>query len=118
MGRQGRLSLSVYEAFQIGAVTTTGRNRFEVVVIGYNYTFRDESEQEIIAWHWHPERSHSSRHPHLHIGAGAFVRGDELHRAHLPTGIVTVADIVRSAITDFRVEPRRSDWQAILDVTI
>jgi len=112
--RMGRLALTMYEWFQIGTVMTTGRNRFEVVITGYTYAIRDESEQEIIAWHWHPERAHTAPHPHLHIGAGALVRREELYRAHLPTGIVTVADVVHSANTDFHVEPRRDDWQTIL----
>lgn len=97
---------------------TTSRSRFEIVIVGYTYAIRDESEQEIVTWHWHPERAHSAAHPHLHIGAGALVRREELHRAHLPTGIVTVAGIVRSAITDFHVKPLRADWQTILDAAI
>jgi hypothetical protein len=118
MGRHSRLTLSMYEAFQIGTVDTTGQRRFEVTIIGYSYAFRDESGQEIIAWHWHPERSHIARHPHLHIGAGALVQREELHRAHIPTGIVAAAEVVRSAITDFHVEPRRENWQTILNSAI
>ncbi|MGH9174866.1 MAG: hypothetical protein ACRD1H_10935, partial [Vicinamibacterales bacterium] len=98
------LTLSVREWFQIGTTMTTGRNRYEVVIVGYNCTFRDTSDQEIVAWHWHPETPHSAPYPHLHIGAGALIRREELHRAHLPTGIVTLAEFVHCAIVDFHVE--------------
>lgn len=36
---------------------------------------------------------------------------------HIPTGFVTLADIVRLLIAEFGVEPRRSDWQRVLDRT-
>jgi hypothetical protein len=91
------------------------RNRYEIATTGYSYAIRDEFDKEIVAWHWHREQTPEVEFPHLHIGAGALVQRDELHRAHLPTGIVTLAEVVHSAITDFHVEPRRADWQAILD---
>ena len=40
---------------------------------------------------------------------------DELTRAHLPTGGVTLAAFLRMAIRDFGVEPRRDDWQNVLE---
>jgi len=43
------------------------------------------------------------------------VQRDELTRAHLPTGGVTLAAFLRMAIRDFGVEPRRDDWQNVLE---
>lgn len=34
---------------------------------------------------------------------------------HVPTGLISLSDVVRFAIEELRVRPRRSDWQAILD---
>jgi hypothetical protein len=35
---------------------------------------------------------------------------------HLPTGFITLADIVRLLIDEFGVEPLRADWRDVLDV--
>ena len=51
---------------------------------------------------------------HLHIGHGAIAAREELHTAHLPTGYVSLPDIIRLLIRDFHAAPRRSDWQSIL----
>jgi len=80
----------------------------------YYYTLHDE-RHEILAYHWHPEQTPNVTFPHLHLEAGAGVQRDELTRAHLPTGGVTLAAFLRMAIHDFSVEPRRDDWQNVLE---
>jgi hypothetical protein len=37
---------------------------------------------------------------------------------HLPTGPVSLADVVRLLIMEFDVAPRRPDWQAILRAAV
>ncbi|MDQ3512381.1 MAG: hypothetical protein M3462_01765 [Chloroflexota bacterium] len=37
-----------------------------------------------------------------------------LGEMHLPTGQVTLTQVVRLLITGFGVEPRRPDWETIL----
>ena len=95
-----------------------GGSGWVVTIVRYRYSLETLEEREIVAWHLHSGTPYSTSHPHLHLGPGAEIGREELHRAHLPTGIVTVADIVRSAITDFHAEPRRDDWQAILDAAM
>lgn len=107
LGRRGNLSLVVHEWFQIGLTSVSGRDRYAIDITGYTYAIHDDSEKEIITWRWHPKQTPEIEHAHLHIGPGALVRREELHRAHLPTGIVTLAEVVRSAIPDFHVEPRQ-----------
>lgn len=51
---------------------------------------------------------------YLHIGHGAMLGREELHTAHLPTGYVSLPDIIRLLIRDFHATPRRHDWQSIL----
>ncbi|HYI15961.1 MAG TPA: hypothetical protein VEX37_11260 [Thermomicrobiales bacterium] len=89
--------------------------RWNVQVKTYIYRLLDADHRELISWHWHPNDPNAAKHHHFHLGQAAQVGRVEFHRAHLPTGIVTLADVVRSAITDFHVEPRRADWQTILD---
>ena len=55
--------------------------------------------------------------PHLHLGAGAEVGRRDLASAHLPTGLITLEDLFRLAITDLGVRPLRRDWSEILDRT-
>jgi hypothetical protein len=38
----------------------------------------------------------------------------ELTRAHLPTGLINLADLLRLAVEDFQVRPLRSDWGVVL----
>ena len=80
----------------------------------YWYSLHDE-RHEIFAYHWHPEQTPNVTFPHLHLEAGAGVQRAELTRAHLPTGGVTLAAFLRMAIRDFGVEPRRNDWQNVLE---
>ena len=81
---------------------------------GYYYEILDADHREILAYHWHPTGlSYYAAH-HLHIGHGAIIGREELHHAHLPSGHVSVADILRLLISDFGASPRRHDWQAVL----
>ena len=79
----------------------------------YWYALRDE-RHEILAYHWHPEQTPNVPFPHLHLEAGAGIQRDELTRAHLPTGFVPLAAVLRLTITDFGAEPLRDDWQETL----
>lgn len=79
----------------------------------YWYSLHDE-RHEILAYHWHPEQTPNTTFPHLHLEAGSGVQRDELTRAHLPTGGVTLAAFLHMVIRDFGVEPRRNDWHAVL----
>lgn len=74
---------------------------------------------EVCSYQWHPVGQSPVTIPHLHIGRGATgnvttfgPRG--LHRIHFPTKHIAVEDVLRLAITELGVEPRRPDWDAIL----
>ena len=92
------------------------RIRWTVIETGYEYSIMDADQREILAYHWHPTGRSSFISQHIHIGHGAFLTREELHTAHLPTGYVSLSDIIRLLIGDLRVTPRRSDWQSILSV--
>lgn len=103
------LSLTVIEGVRLVSV----EGRWRTTLAAYRYTLRDE-RHEIVAYHWHPEQTANVPFPHLHLEAGAGIARDELTRAHLPTGFVPLAAVLRLAITDFGVEPLRDDWQEVL----
>jgi hypothetical protein len=85
----------------------------------YAYALLRGTGDEIVAYHWHSETSNTPDFPHVHIGPalvgtdGAVRRGDA-HKVHFPTGVVSLAAFIYLAITEFGVEPRRRDWEAIL----
>lgn len=90
-----------------------------VLVTGYNYTIEHPSEGEVVSFQWHPGGEAGIDFPHVHIGPAmsrhdSVVRAGEAHKIHLPTGEVSLANVLRLAISELEVEPRRDDWEAIL----
>lgn len=93
------------------------------VVIGYAYAVQDRSGREHLAFHWHPRSPRSAVHvPHAHVSAAlrATTPGGAqailpLDKVHLPTGFLSLADIVRLLIGELGVEPRVANWQERLD---
>lgn len=97
------------------------KTAYEVRCLRYIYDFSTDSGQEIIAFHWTPDAvdANAVTFPHLHIGraisAGrSEIRPRDIHKAHIPTGYVSLPGIVRLAITEFGVTPLRANWEEIL----
>lgn len=88
------------------------RDPYRVTTTAYYYSLLDAAEKEIIAYHWHPHGNVTF--PHLHICSGARVGRADLRNAHIPTGRVSMADLLRMVITEFGVAPRRADWADVL----
>lgn len=72
----------------------------------------DHQRQELLAFHWIPEAIGSNliTFPHLHIGPvllggqGVFRPGD-LHKAHSPTGRLSLEAVIRLGISALEVRP-------------
>jgi hypothetical protein len=93
-----------------------------VIPTAYSYQVFDRAMHEILAYHWHPNSLSSVRHPHIHlsnrlgnIAIEPFGTTIGLSEMHIPTGFVTLADVVRLLIAEFGVEPRRADWESIVE---
>ncbi len=92
----------------------------------YQYRVLDIAGRELVVYDWHPIGLSPVTTPHLHVPAAASVvlaqragtpRADartHLGSLHLPTGPINLADVVRMLITEFRVDPIRSDWKRVL----
>jgi hypothetical protein len=89
------------------------RGQWKVKTAGYNYSIQDESEQEILGYHWHPNTVLA--YPHLHICSASGV--NLLRKIHLPTGRISVEDVLQLLIEQFKVRPIRQDWQKVLKRT-
>lgn len=95
-------------------------NRLDI--IGYDYVLEDRRGVELLAFHLHlPDaRGHHPR-PHVHVSAALRPQqpnGDRglvpLDKRHLPTGRVTLGDVVAMLIEEFGAEPRVGDWRGRL----
>ena len=83
------------QSYLIAETTESTQGRWAVFERGYNYTFEaGEPRRELAAFHWHPEPNQFVRYPHVHLGPAAGERLHGLDKAHIPTGQLTVSDIV------------------------
>jgi hypothetical protein len=95
--------------------------RWEPRIAGYSYQLLDRDGLELLIYQWDPYPPGQSRVtvPHIHIGRSLAhpdlpqpfrQRVNQLSKAHLPTGFVTLSEILRCAIEDLGSRPRRTDW--------
>jgi hypothetical protein len=106
--------LLVFRMFYHVVEDTTERGAWKAAVTTYNYSLRDHDHKEILSYHWHPDTPNSVDFPHMHLGAGTGMTRQELFRAHLPTGHIALADMIRLTIIEFGVQALRGDWREIL----
>ena len=88
--------------------------RWQARIVAYQYALLDGDGREYLAYHWHPDGSSHVTEPHLHLGPAAHVGVGELAAAHLPTGPVALASVVRVAVDGLGGRPLRADWTAVL----
>lgn len=81
-----------------------------MTITAYMYIVDDHRGREVFSYHWQP--SHPEvKFPHLHVEPHAF------KKAHFPTGRISLEEVLRLLITDFGVQPLRSDWDKVLAKT-
>lgn len=85
-----------------------------VQLAAYDYELLDGADREIIAYQWHPQGRGPVTWPHLHLGPAAGDLWRPVSRAHFPTGAIVIPEVIRLAIREFGVPPRRADWEAVL----
>ena len=107
------LALEVSHAYVVDAAPTAP-GAWSVRTLAYRYQLLLRDGPELLAYHWHPEHPNPIRFPHLHLSAGAQVQFSALARAHLPTGLVQLNEVLRLAIADLGIRPLRADWSDIL----
>lgn len=103
--------------------TDIGQERFAVDTTKYSYLLATSDGEEILAFHWNPTATGDAaiRFPHLHVGQAVShssqIRPRTFHKAHIPTGYVSMPSVIRLAITEFGVTPLRPDWESVLTET-
>jgi hypothetical protein len=81
--------------------------------MAYFYSLQNEAGQEIVAFHWQPSAEHPD--PHMHLGVGAQLGRKDIARAHIPTGRISLEEVLRFAITELGANPLREDWEGVLN---
>ena len=81
-------------------------------IAGYAFEIRAADNRMALAFHWHPTGRSPITWPHLHLGSP--IANIDLSKAHVPTGMVTLQDVLRFAIVDLGVRPLRDDWYEVL----
>lgn len=113
IGRQRRFLLSSDHYYEIAAPKRK-TDGWTLRTIGYRYTLSDQADTEIVSYHWHPTAQSDVVAPHLHLGNALLPPMSSFRRLHLPTGLITFAELLRMVIVDLGVESRRDDWPAVL----
>ena len=106
---RGTLDFGLVQGYAI--VELEGSVEWEVAIREYSYLIESEDGHELLAFHLHGGRQ--AGRPHIHLGSQ--LRPDAKINAHIPSGIVLLADVVRFLIADMGVRPLRADWQAVLE---
>jgi len=88
------------------------RGPYKTTTTAYMYTIGDAGGHEIFGYHWHPNTG--IRFPHLHLEHGANIGLQILHRAHFPTGRMSIEDFLEFVIDTFKLDTRRPRWRATL----
>jgi hypothetical protein len=108
-------------------VEVTNVQAFAARTTSYRYLVSDIAGQDLVAYDWHPTGSSRVITPHLHVPAagsvilaqrpGSRLEGAKTHLGamHLPTGPISLAVFVSLLITEFQVDPIRSDWERVLE---
>lgn len=91
---------------------------WRVKTVAYWYAIEDKNERELIAYHWHPEAKGTTKLPHLHLESGLNLGQTQFLKKHFPTGRVAFEDVLRCLIVEFQAQPRRTDWDAVLRLSL
>lgn len=95
-----------------------GEGKFRLLTGGYRYALTEASSDEPwIRWEYRraqPEHQRWCRH-HLQGDIALPIRGRvNLNDLHLPTGYVTIEEVIRFCITDLLVKPLSQEWHEVL----
>jgi hypothetical protein len=89
------------------------RGPWRVSTRQYAYEMQTDSGELIWSYHWHP--GSSVRYPHAHLGHTQLAQDAVLsHKAHHPTGRVSLESVIRTCIREYAVTALRDDWEDTL----
>jgi hypothetical protein len=119
VGGPHRLSLQLRMKYRIVRVgDPDADDPFKIRTVAYSYTLTDASDQGILGYHWHPDGESHITGPHVHVG-GTQLRDDAVlaSKQHVPTGRISLEQVLRSLISEHDVPARANDWDQRLTLT-
>jgi hypothetical protein len=90
------------------------RGPWRVKTAGYSYIIHGAEGRELYAFQWQPHGPSPVTTPHLHLGSGLGTGNPQLPKKHIPTGRISLEEVIRMAIRELGVEPLRDDWEEVL----
>jgi hypothetical protein len=101
------------------------RWRYAIRTSAYFYAIATAEGRSILEFHWQPDAKPARDEekvitiPHMHVGPAVtagqtVIRPDSFHKAHIPTGRVTLQSMVRLLIEELGIEPLNAKWNDIL----
>lgn len=117
----------LFDAVQVFTLVEIGGSRagdhWRPTTTMYEYRLLDHRHEEQLVYHWQPGPDFAGPdRPHLHISAALEVHIDalnqreiDLDKLHIPTGHVTLQDVINMLTTEFHVAPLRRDWREALE---
>jgi hypothetical protein len=87
-----------------------------VQTVGYIFAVLEgDRHTELFSYHWDADGAVPIPHPHLPVAANAKRR--RIGKFHFPTGPIMLQQVLWVLIRDFKVTPRRPDWERVSLVT-
>jgi len=87
-----------------------GMGPYRVTTRAYDYSLHGLDSSQVLDYHWHPGGNSHEIEPHLHLGDAQLADNALLDsKQHLPTGRITLEDVVRAAIR-LGAAPLVNDW--------
>jgi hypothetical protein len=111
------LRLLVAETFEISG------QHLETTKCQYRLSLREDKQSWLIRWEYFrdpPTTAYPYPLAHVHVNADLVPGGPEtaLAKLHIPTRRVPLELVLWHAIAEWGVEPKRDDWQALLQGSI
>ncbi len=120
-----KLYLELDQHVEVVKASVEKGDRYRVSTVRYIYAIWESPDDCLIGWHYHPDLGVTF--PHVHVYDK---KTDEekqmgrkpslLHKLHIPSGRVSLEDVIHFAITELGVVPnkkRENDWQQVLKET-
>lgn len=102
-------------------VREEGRAAYRPRTIRYAYRIAESQNFDgpcLIRWEYNARAVLESKHPRHHVQIAARLRCSttefDLEELHLPTGWITVEEVIRFLIADLNVKPKSTNWDEIL----
>jgi hypothetical protein len=114
--RFGRLYLTLLQILEVEREVT----RYRLKTKEYSYRLLDQSDPRadaILRWEYQSDvAGHGFCRHHVQVRTGVGLVGEvlDLNRCHMPSGWVTIEELIRFLIHDLEVQPLTKEWPAIL----